>query len=199
MEVDYELYAEGEALLGWLNATAALPARRRSTRILLLAKAGPRNPGAAGPAEIAHLKMTLSPSGGLQEIAVVNLVRSDFVPELSMRLEEPVTGGQLIINLRAEGAPEELEQRCARHWLAQNSAAPRAPGIFRPGKPQPTHRWRVPPRRMSARLELYCHCQYAQVVRPRGKRAVLQALCESGLPFEAVADLCEMSARKDPR
>ena len=30
------------------------------------------------------------------------------------------------------------------------------------------------------------------------KNAVLRKLCESGQPFEAVADLCEMSARKDP-
>src|SRR6266480_3108494 len=45
---------------------------------------------------------------------------------------------------------------------------------------------------------LYCHCQYAQVVPKEVKEAVLRRLCESGIPFEAVADLCEMSARKDP-
>ena len=45
---------------------------------------------------------------------------------------------------------------------------------------------------------LYCHCQYAQVVPKEVKEAVLRRLCDAGLPFEAVADLCEMSARKDP-
>ncbi len=45
---------------------------------------------------------------------------------------------------------------------------------------------------------LYCHCQYAQVVPREVKEAVLRRLCESGVPFEAVADLCEMSARHDP-
>ena len=45
---------------------------------------------------------------------------------------------------------------------------------------------------------LYCHCQYAQVVPKEVKDAVLRSLCDSGIPFEAVADLCEMSARKDP-
>lgn len=45
---------------------------------------------------------------------------------------------------------------------------------------------------------LYCHCQYAQVVPPETKAAVLRQLIESGLPFDAVADLCEMSARHDP-
>ncbi len=45
---------------------------------------------------------------------------------------------------------------------------------------------------------LYCHCQYAQVVPREVKEAVLRKLCESGVEFEAVADLCEMSARRDP-
>lgn len=45
---------------------------------------------------------------------------------------------------------------------------------------------------------LYCHCQYAQVVPKEVKDAVLRRLCDSGVAFEAVADLCEMSARRDP-
>ncbi len=45
---------------------------------------------------------------------------------------------------------------------------------------------------------LYCHCQYAQVVPREVKEAVLRRLCESGVAFEAVADLCEMTARRDP-
>jgi hypothetical protein len=45
---------------------------------------------------------------------------------------------------------------------------------------------------------LYCHCQYAQVVPKDVKEAVLRKLCDAGVEFEAVADLCEMSARRDP-
>ncbi|MFM1943313.1 MAG: hypothetical protein RI897_2295 [Verrucomicrobiota bacterium] len=45
---------------------------------------------------------------------------------------------------------------------------------------------------------LYCHCRYAKVVPEQVKESVLKALCESGLPFEAVPDLCELSARSDP-
>ena len=44
---------------------------------------------------------------------------------------------------------------------------------------------------------LYCHCAYAQVVPPAVKEEVLRQLTESGTSFEAVADLCEMSARRD--
>jgi len=45
---------------------------------------------------------------------------------------------------------------------------------------------------------LYCHCQYAQVVPPEVKEAVLRKLCGSSVAFDAVADLCELSARQDP-
>lgn len=45
---------------------------------------------------------------------------------------------------------------------------------------------------------LYCHCAYAKVIDPAVKEAVLKQLSGSGVAFEAVADLCEMSARKDP-
>ena len=45
---------------------------------------------------------------------------------------------------------------------------------------------------------LFCNCTYAQIIDPAVKAAVLRQLCDSGQSFEAVADLCEMSARKDP-
>ena len=44
---------------------------------------------------------------------------------------------------------------------------------------------------------LYCHCNYANVVPPEVKHEVLKRLCASGVAFDAVADLCEMSARQD--
>lgn len=45
---------------------------------------------------------------------------------------------------------------------------------------------------------LYCHCAYAKVVPPEVKRLVLEKLTESNQAFDAVADLCEMSAKGDP-
>jgi hypothetical protein len=46
---------------------------------------------------------------------------------------------------------------------------------------------------------LYCRCAYAQVLPTEVKQAVLEGLCSSPGPFTAVPDLCEMSARRDPR
>jgi hypothetical protein len=46
---------------------------------------------------------------------------------------------------------------------------------------------------------LYCHCGYAKVVPGEVKQEVLTKLAESNLTFDAVPDLCEMSARRDPK
>ncbi len=146
MEVDYEIYAEGEALLGWLNATVSLSSENGfDSDAVLRSLAGEVQTQLAG-SEIAHLKMTLSPDSGLNDVAVINLVRSDFVPELSLRIEEPVVSGQLIVNLRAEAAPEVLREALSKavQQIDNNGSGISAKldhlECFRPGKPQPTHR-----------------------------------------------------------
>jgi len=149
MKVDYQIYADGEALLGWLNCTVNLAAKKTfdsDTFLKQLATAIQKRL-AAKKAEVAHMKMTLSPEGSLSgEIAGINLVRNDFVPELSFQLDAPVKNGQLIINLRAEAAPNVLGA-AVREGLA--ATARKFPGLtatvdhlehFRPGKPTPTHR-----------------------------------------------------------
>ena len=46
---------------------------------------------------------------------------------------------------------------------------------------------------------VYCRCAYARVVPRKVKDGVLEALSAAGVDFDAAPDLCEMSARKDPR
>lgn len=148
MEVDYELYADGEALLGWLNATIRIDGARPFDANELLERfaRAVQSVLRGQSAEVAHLKMTFSPEPGLGEIAVVNLVRNDFVPELSQTLEEPANAGQLIVNLRAEAAPDTLRAAldAARRDLADDGSGLTANlehlEHFRPGKPRPTHR-----------------------------------------------------------
>ncbi len=149
MEVDYQVYADGEALLGWLNCTVQLVAQEvfDAEKFLQCLASAIQEWLLRKKAEVAHLKMTLSPDGNLAgEIAAVNLVRNDFVPELSFRLEEPVTGGQLIINLRAEAAPDTLGTAVRESLAAVEKAFPNVKATmdhlehFRPGKPTPTHR-----------------------------------------------------------
>src|SRR5687767_6934978 len=46
---------------------------------------------------------------------------------------------------------------------------------------------------------IYCHCSYARVVPTETKTAVLEGLAAANVEFDAVPDLCEMAARRDPR
>ena len=148
MEVDYETYAEGEALLGWLNCTVQLSGRQAFDANRFLAELAHQLQQRLGArqAEVAHLKMTLSPEAGLGEIGAINLVRNDFVPELSLRLEEPVERAQLIVNLRAEAAPDVLATVLREGLEAAAGEFPTLTATldhlehFRPGKPSPTHR-----------------------------------------------------------
>jgi G3E family GTPase len=152
MAVDYEVYAEGEALLGWLNATLQLQADKPfdGTQFLQVLAGHLQSELEKCRAEIAHLKMTLEPADGLGDLAVINLVRNDLVPELSQQLEEPLSAGQLLLNLRAEADPEQLKSSVHQAFasLAQSYGQVHARlehlECFRPGKPQPTHRLEQP-------------------------------------------------------
>ena len=147
LEIDYDVYADGEALLGWLNATVILEAddEVEAGPVLEALATNIQQQLLKENAEVAHLKMTLTPEHGLHgEVAVINLVRNDFRPEFGQELEEPVTGAQIILNLRAEADPERLAAIVA-HAVATSAPAGCRLTLdhlerFRPGRPTPTHR-----------------------------------------------------------
>jgi G3E family GTPase len=143
-DVDYEVYADGEALLGWLNAAAAIDAPEPfdGNALLSCIANSLQTKLAVEGAEIAHLKMTLSTSEG-NDLAVLNLVRGDGTPESLHRLQEDIEGGDLIINLRAEGDPAILRtavEAVLRDMLVDSNVKIEHIEAFRPGKPTPTHR-----------------------------------------------------------
>lgn len=149
MNVDYEVYADGEALLGWLNATVTLSSDDEFDANSFLKRLATYVQGRlqVEGAEIAHFKMTFSPDDGIAgELASINLVRSDYVPELGMELDEPTTGGQLIVNLRAEADPAALVEAVkdglravTGHFFGLRATLDHEEH-FRPGKPEPTYR-----------------------------------------------------------
>lgn len=150
MEVDYDLYADGEALLGWLNATCRLSASTPfdGNQFLQRFADDVQNHMADRGIEIAHLKMTLSPDTG-RDLAVLNLVRTDGRSESVHRLADDLTEGEVIVNLRAEGDPEEIKDLA----LAGLDHTARGMGVaktvehiehFRPARPEPTHRMATP-------------------------------------------------------
>ena len=149
MEMDYQFYAEGESLLGWLNCCLQLTADPPFDAGYFLKELALdiQQRLRLCDAEVAHLKMTLSPDASLAgEIAAVNVVRNDSVPEVSFLLEDPVESGQLILNFRAEANPETLASivRQALTAVARRFAGLRIvledQEYFRPGKPTPAHR-----------------------------------------------------------
>lgn len=153
LEIDYDRYGEGEALLGWLNATVEMECPEDGevdefdgNEILKSLASSLRSTLQEAGAEVAHLKMTLNPIGDAYEISAINLVRGDSDPELSHRLYEPIDDGELLLNIRAEVDPDTLE-RAAKEALEKVIAGGakltyRIAHLehFRPGMPTPTHR-----------------------------------------------------------
>jgi G3E family GTPase len=146
-ELDYDLYAEGEARLGWLNATLRVEAEATFDGNHLLRRLAGLVQERLGTEdiEVAHFKTVLTPDEDGADIAVLNLVRGDGTPEMSHTLAEPLASGELVLNLRAEGDPEQLE---ATVRAALAAALPEA-GVhfhvdhlerFRPARPVPVHR-----------------------------------------------------------
>ena len=146
-DLDYEMYAEGEALLGWYNATVRLtqskPFNGNELLVRLASQIQSRLESAG--AEIAHLKMTLTPEEDAGDIGVINLVRGDTSPFMAHSLAADLDSGELIVNLRAEGDPEEFQDivnRALRDMVAEYELRMTVEHVehFRPAKPVPTYR-----------------------------------------------------------
>jgi Ni2+-binding GTPase involved in maturation of urease and hydrogenase len=148
LDVDYDLYAEGEAELGWLNASIRVraPSEVSIDRLLLAIIARLQESLDACGAETAHLKAI-----GLWEgfYGVANLVSRAGRPELSLASNCQAREFDLIVNARVAAPPEQLEalvrEAVARGAASHGAAAEfRQTQSFRPGRPVPTHRVSVP-------------------------------------------------------
>jgi G3E family GTPase len=147
-DVDYEIYAEGEALLGWCNASCTVRAGSPfdGNQLLLFLAGSIQSALAVHEVEIAHLKMTLSPADDAGDIGVVNLVRSGAAPDLAYSLREPLECAELFINLRAEGDPELIRASVENAVVAYANLDGNVKITiehmehFRPAKPTPTYR-----------------------------------------------------------
>jgi Ni2+-binding GTPase involved in maturation of urease and hydrogenase len=147
LDIDYDTYAEGEAELGWLNSSVHVEASEPLAMDALLLNVVDRLQTAlvAAGAEVAHLKVI-----GLGEasFAVANVVSSATQPELSLPSHSKVRELELIVNARVATDPAELE-RLVRQVVPAACTAAGARAVFhtmqsfRPGRPQPTHRYAV--------------------------------------------------------
>jgi Ni2+-binding GTPase involved in maturation of urease and hydrogenase len=143
-EVDYDTYAEGEAVLGWLNAAAYLSPKETidwGAWGLGFLECLQRT-FASKSAEIAHLKMLII-SGSNQSLSA-NLTSSQGKATLRGQIygESPIT---LVINARVQIAPSELRAAIEEQLKAKCGQAIQlritAMQSLSPGRPQPVHRY----------------------------------------------------------
>lgn len=152
IDVDYDVYAAGEAEMGWLNATVRLEANERSQPAWSMDEVAReltercRTGMLASQQEPGHLKVLASAplsDGGLAT-AVVNWVASDAPVELSVASRALVQAADLLVNARVAGAPEVVAQlvtAAAEATAAAHGLQCRVADVqqFRPARPEPTH------------------------------------------------------------
>ncbi len=146
LDIDYDIYAEGEAELGWLNSSITITANKKSFSLddfLLAIVSQLKTKLNAANAETAHLKVI-----GLWEgfFGVANLISSDSAPELSLPSHQQVSDIHLIINARVACDPDLLAEETQKVVLAVSkqfnvTAHFQQTQQFRPGRPVPTHRF----------------------------------------------------------
>jgi Ni2+-binding GTPase involved in maturation of urease and hydrogenase len=147
LDIDYDAYAEGEAEMGWLNGAARVTAAKPFDldALLLRLTAGLREAFGGLGVEVGHLK-TIGLHGG--SFGVANLVSCGVAPELSLQSRGRVTEAEVIVNARAAADPAVIEAQvravtaaaCGEFGAAADF---RSVQSFRPGRPQPTHRYAV--------------------------------------------------------
>ena len=148
LDIDYDIYAEGEAELGWLNSSVHVESSIPFDLDDLIRDVMKRlhRQLAKTDGEVAHLKVIGLEEGGA--FAVANLVSSSDEPVLSLASGTLLTEADLIVNARVALDPDVLQQ------IAHDAVtkACEARGIdpefrqsqsLRPGRPTPTHRYKA--------------------------------------------------------
>ena len=134
--VDYDRYANGEAVLGWLNATAAVDSKTDGKTLLTQFMKDFQTEIKRTNSEVGHVKATLNLNG---KEYVANLTSLDGA--VDVREVEPKTGSQLLIfNARVEMSPENLEKQ-VRDLLGKHDTKIEDFKCLMPGRPNPTHRF----------------------------------------------------------
>ena len=143
-DVDYDVYAEGEAVLGWLNATVELQANGAvdwktfglNLLLDLQREFGKRS------AEIAHLKLMMT-AGNTRLSA--NLTSTGGTPIARGSLDSGNRSVTLTLNARVQMSPRDLQALVERtiHAEAGTDVLARITNLksLSPGRPRPTHRY----------------------------------------------------------
>jgi len=144
LEVDYDVYAAGEAELGWLNSVAELSSKAPFSTVKFLRQLTLRIKKSLNeiPAEIAHLKLALSTGLGN---SLIHLTCSSRELEFFMKESGKSSRARLIVNARVHTDPEllsevftgSLNKICEEEGIGLNIESKQ---YFSPGRPVPVHR-----------------------------------------------------------
>jgi Ni2+-binding GTPase involved in maturation of urease and hydrogenase len=146
MDVDYDVYAEGEAELGWLNcqvdvSTGSEEKFALDSLVLMLVKKISEQ-FADADIETAHLKVM---GQTISETAVANHVARGCEAELSLASEIMTSHAELWINARVATDPDRLRtitESAVTAIAGEENLLMRVSGMqnFKPGRPVPVHR-----------------------------------------------------------
>jgi MIP family channel proteins len=143
--VDYDTYARGEAVLGWLNGIIELVAEKEEVNWIEFG----RKLADSFQKEIQRKKMSIGHikflvSSGTEHY-IVNLTHTDGTVSLRGQMKINPRQVRLIINARVETSPHELEKiiREQISITAGKSVAANFTQIksLQPGRPKPTYRY----------------------------------------------------------
>ena len=143
-EVDYDLYAEGEAVLGWLNARVHIhsPAGIDSKALAKGIIDNMRKAFKDSGSEPAHVKLCLTTAQGS---VVANLANISTEPAVQGDVQGMTAGAELLVNARVHMSPESLRALVEDSLRAslRDNAGTRVVSLssFSPSRPQPTHRY----------------------------------------------------------
>ena len=142
-DVDYDTYAEGEAVLGWLNATYALESEQPADWTAFAEKllAALSDTFDAMPAAVGHVKIAVSSNASL---STLNLVGQRDTLEVHGNAVSGTTA-TLTLNARTQMSPEQLEAivRDKMVEICGDSVTANAVVLrcLSPGRPTPTYRY----------------------------------------------------------
>ncbi len=142
IEIDYDRYAEGEALLGWVNLSGQVSRLPAPGAWLLNLARTIANSLANSGYEVGHFKMSLENGPARWRIhQVVSGEPIELIDELPESLS-PLAPLRLLVNLRAEGRAENLQEMILLALAQQDEATVDfdQQEAFQPGRPEPTHR-----------------------------------------------------------
>ena len=148
-EVDYDIYAAGEAELGWLNAVCRVTRDQGPIPLdeLVMQTCASLADVVAGipGGEVAHLKV-LALGGG--HVAAANCTSLAEGPALSRASAADAASAEVVVNLRAFADPGELsagwEQTCSKLQQSGYAVKPLACRTLRPARPVPVYRFELP-------------------------------------------------------